>query len=92
MADLDLDIFSAKVQTLGDDVVDSFYIRDSEGQKILDEAYLSEIEKGKKYPKPEKLLRGDPMVLRDLGFSDDERPLGAQVAVRELERLPSPAS
>ena len=37
--------------------------------------------------KPEKLLREDPDVLRDLGFSDDERPLGAQVAVREVEQL-----
>jgi tRNA-dihydrouridine synthase B len=37
--------------------------------------------------KPEKLLRGDPMVLRDLVFGDDERPLGVQVAVREPERL-----
>ena len=42
--DLDLDIFSAKVQTLGDDVVDSFYVRGPNGQKILDENYLGEIE------------------------------------------------
>ena len=44
MADLDLDIFSAKVQTLGDDVVDSFYVRDAAGEKILDPDYLREIE------------------------------------------------
>lgn len=37
--------------------------------------------------KPEKLLRGDPNVLRDLAFGDDERPLGVQIAVREEERL-----
>ena len=44
MADLDLDLVSAKIQTLGDDVVDSFYVRDASGAKILDEAYLREIE------------------------------------------------
>jgi [protein-PII] uridylyltransferase len=44
MADLDLDIYSAKVQTLGDDVIDSFYVRDGDGDKILDPAYLREIE------------------------------------------------
>jgi [protein-PII] uridylyltransferase len=44
MADLDLDIYSAKVQTLGDDVIDSFYVRDGIGEKILDPAYLREIE------------------------------------------------
>ncbi len=37
--------------------------------------------------KPEKLLRRDPSVLRDLGFGDDERPLGVQVAMREPELL-----
>lgn len=37
--------------------------------------------------KPEKLLRGDPNVLRDLRFSDDERPLGVQLAVREPDLL-----
>lgn len=41
--DLDLDINSAKVQTLGDDVVDSFYVRGPDGKKILDENYLGEI-------------------------------------------------
>ena len=42
--DLDLNIYSAKVQTLGDDVVDSFYVRGPDGLKILDENYLGEIE------------------------------------------------
>ncbi|MGE0708027.1 MAG: tRNA dihydrouridine synthase [Planctomycetota bacterium] len=37
--------------------------------------------------KPEKLLRRDPFVLRDLEFGDDERPLGVQLAVREPELL-----
>ncbi len=41
--DLDLDIGSAKVQTLGDDVVDTFYVQSPAGEKILDNSYLSEI-------------------------------------------------
>ncbi len=44
MVELDLDIMTAKVQTLGDDVVDAFYVRDSAGEKILDPDYLAEIE------------------------------------------------
>jgi [protein-PII] uridylyltransferase len=44
-ADLDLDIVSAKVQTLGPLVVDSFYLRDAGGQKISDGATLREIER-----------------------------------------------
>jgi len=44
-AELDLDIRSAKVQTLGDQVVDSFYLRDRTGQKVSDPAYLDEIER-----------------------------------------------
>ena len=36
LAELDLDIRSAKVQTLGHDVVDSFYVRDVSGQKVTD--------------------------------------------------------
>jgi len=43
MAELDLDIRSAKVQTLGDHVVDAFYVRDQSGGKIDDEEYLAEI-------------------------------------------------
>ena len=45
MAELDLDIRSAKVQTLGDHVVDAFYVRDSSGGKITDPAHLQEIER-----------------------------------------------
>jgi tRNA-dihydrouridine synthase B len=37
--------------------------------------------------KPEKLLRDDPQVLRDLVFTESERPLGVQVAVRDVELL-----
>lgn len=39
-----LDIRSAKVQTLGPEAVDSFYICDRHGNKITDEDVLSEIE------------------------------------------------
>jgi len=44
LADLDLDITGAKVQTLGDDVVDTFYVAPPEGGKVLDPTYLAEIE------------------------------------------------
>ncbi|MEQ8842966.1 MAG: [protein-PII] uridylyltransferase [Acidimicrobiales bacterium] len=44
IADLDLDIYTAKVQTLGDDVIDSFYVLDSDGMKITDPAHQREIE------------------------------------------------
>jgi [protein-PII] uridylyltransferase len=44
LADLDLDIRSAKVQTLGSSVVDAFYVRDSEGKKITDAHIRREIE------------------------------------------------
>jgi [protein-PII] uridylyltransferase len=44
-ADLDLDIVSAKVQTLGPAVVDSFYLRDQAGRKITDPLVLAEIER-----------------------------------------------
>ncbi|MGH9210934.1 MAG: [protein-PII] uridylyltransferase [Acidimicrobiales bacterium] len=44
-ADLDLDIVSAKVQTLGPMVVDSFYLRDAAGRKITDRATLAEVER-----------------------------------------------
>ena len=44
-ADLDLDIVSAKAQTLGPLVVDSFYLRDPAGRKITDPLVLAEIER-----------------------------------------------
>jgi [protein-PII] uridylyltransferase len=45
IAELDLDIRSAKVQTLGAEVVDSFYVRDRAGEKITDEDGLRELER-----------------------------------------------
>lgn len=42
---LDLNIASAKVQTLGDHVVDSFYLSDRDGGRITDEAVLGEVKK-----------------------------------------------
>ena len=42
--ELDLDIAHAKVQTLGPDVVDTFYVRGPNGAKVTDPAYLAEIE------------------------------------------------
>jgi [protein-PII] uridylyltransferase len=45
MADLDLDIRSARIQTLADHVVDAFYVRNSSGQKITDPEHLAEIER-----------------------------------------------
>jgi len=44
LAELDLDIRSARVQTLGAHVVDSFYIRDSRGRKVTDDDTLLELE------------------------------------------------
>ena len=42
--ELDLDIMRAQVQTLGDDAVDTFYVRGQNGAKVTDPAYLAEIE------------------------------------------------
>lgn len=44
IADLDLDIYTAKIQTLGDDAVDSFYVLDADGMKVTDLAHQREIE------------------------------------------------
>ncbi len=44
IADLDLDIMRARVQTMGDEVVDSFYVQDASGGK-LHEAMLPEVRK-----------------------------------------------
>ena len=46
IADLGLDIRHARVLTLGNEVVDSFYVRQSDGERITDEAYKKEITKG----------------------------------------------
>jgi [protein-PII] uridylyltransferase len=45
LAELDLDIRSAKVQTLGAQVVDAFYVRDYAGQKVTDGVQQAEIER-----------------------------------------------
>jgi [protein-PII] uridylyltransferase len=45
LAELDLDVRSAKVQTLGVRVVDAFYVCDRRGSKIEDPALLDEIER-----------------------------------------------
>ncbi len=45
LAELELDIVSAKVQTLGDRVVDAFYVRGPSGGKLEDPALLVEIER-----------------------------------------------
>jgi [protein-PII] uridylyltransferase len=45
LAELDLDIRGARVQTLGSQVVDAFYVRDGDGNKITDPEFLHEIER-----------------------------------------------
>ncbi len=45
LAGLDLDIDRALVQTLGLDVVDTFYVRDQGGGKVTDPAHLVEIQR-----------------------------------------------
>jgi [protein-PII] uridylyltransferase len=45
LSELDLDIRSAKAQTLGPQVIDAFYVRDFAGRKILDADHLAEIER-----------------------------------------------
>ena len=43
MADFGLDIRHARVLTLGDEVVDSFYVRESDGGLITDQGYKDEV-------------------------------------------------
>ena len=45
LADLDLDIRSTKVATLGDEVIDTFYVCDSGGGKVIDGDHLREVER-----------------------------------------------
>jgi [protein-PII] uridylyltransferase len=45
LVELDLDIRSAKVQTIGNHVVDAFYVRDAHGNKISDGQTLGEVER-----------------------------------------------
>jgi len=43
--DLDLDIRSAKIQTIDTDAVDSFYVRDAQCRKVTDHEHLAEVER-----------------------------------------------
>ncbi|MGH9269554.1 MAG: ACT domain-containing protein, partial [Acidimicrobiales bacterium] len=45
LADCDLDVRSAKVSTMGHEVVDAFYVTDAAGAKVGDSEYLGEIER-----------------------------------------------
>lgn len=45
LAELELDVRLAKVSTYGDDVVDVFYVRDLDGQKVTDPEYVFEVER-----------------------------------------------
>jgi [protein-PII] uridylyltransferase len=45
LAELDLDIHSARIQTMGPEVVDAFYVRGGDGAKVTDPATLGEIER-----------------------------------------------
>ncbi|MGH2725791.1 MAG: ACT domain-containing protein, partial [Actinomycetota bacterium] len=45
LADMELDIHAAKVATYADDIVDVFYVRDVDGQKVIDPEHMREIER-----------------------------------------------
>jgi [protein-PII] uridylyltransferase len=45
LTELGLDIRSAKVQTLGPQVVDTFYVRDAAGAKVTNDRHLAEIQR-----------------------------------------------
>jgi [protein-PII] uridylyltransferase len=45
LADCDLDVRTAKVSTLGHEVVDAFYVVDSSGAKVADGEHLVEVER-----------------------------------------------
>jgi [protein-PII] uridylyltransferase len=45
IADMGLDIRHARVQTLGNEVVDTFYVRTSMGKKLTDAVHRAEVEK-----------------------------------------------
>jgi [protein-PII] uridylyltransferase len=45
LADCDLDVRTAKVSTLGHEVVDAFYVRDASGAKVTDPQHLAEVER-----------------------------------------------
>ena len=43
LAEFDLTIINAKVQTLGHEVVDTFYVRTGSGDKVVDPHFKAEI-------------------------------------------------
>lgn len=45
LTEFDLDIRNARVQTLGSEVVDAFYVRDRNGHKVTEQRRLAEIER-----------------------------------------------
>ncbi|HEY2300531.1 MAG TPA: [protein-PII] uridylyltransferase [Acidimicrobiales bacterium] len=45
LAELDLDIRVAKAQTLGAEVIDSFYVREGQGAKLTEPLFLAEVER-----------------------------------------------
>jgi [protein-PII] uridylyltransferase len=45
IADMGLDIRHARVQTLGNEVVDTFYVRTSSGGKLVDQKHRAEVER-----------------------------------------------
>jgi [protein-PII] uridylyltransferase len=45
LAELDLDIRFAKAQTLGAEVIDSFYVREGRGAKLTEPTFLAEVER-----------------------------------------------
>ena len=49
LAELDLDIRRAHVQTVGDRVADAFYVTDRDGAKVTDPEVLAEIERAVLY-------------------------------------------
>lgn len=44
LSEMGLEILTARIQTIGDAIIDAFYVRD-EGQKVLDPKFLTEIER-----------------------------------------------
>jgi [protein-PII] uridylyltransferase len=45
LADLDLDIRTARISTLGDEAIDTFYVRTADGAKLVDRDHLRELER-----------------------------------------------
>jgi [protein-PII] uridylyltransferase len=45
LAELGLDIRHARIQTMGQEVVDTFYVRTSDGKKLVDEFHRAEVER-----------------------------------------------